>query len=237
MRLLLDELSSLLVHLDDVRAGSEILNVHSSLVALDVGRSCNHGTCKVVNGDTLNLLSCLNGNDVGSGVRINAQCACLVGESGVNVFPIESWDPYTSRIDLSDWQGKKVKLAFVYKMMGPTGNVAYLDDISVKQFTPPTGPVASLSMDRYQFRSMFIGEKYYSDAITLTNTGKDGLQITGIDCPAGFSTTIANPESVDLLMNQSINFRLSYQAALTSAVSGDVVFHTTGGDVKVAVTA
>ena len=165
------------------------------------------------------------------------QNSTMLRESGVNVFPIQSWDPYTSRIDLSDWQGKKVKLAFVYKMMGPTGNVAYLDDISVKQFTPPTGPVASLSMDRYQFRSMFIGEKYYSDAITLTNTGKDGLQITGIDCPAGFSTTIANPESVDLLMNQSINFRLSYQAALTSAVSGDVVFHTTGGDVKVAVTA
>ena len=65
-----------------------------------------------------------DGDLQGAETVFSIQNAKMLRESGVNVFPIQSWDPYTSRIDLSDWQGKKVKLAFVYKMMGPTGNVA-----------------------------------------------------------------------------------------------------------------
>ena len=161
----------------------------------------------------------------------------MLRESGVTAFPIDSWDIYTSRLDLSDWRGEKVQLAFVYKMLAPTGNLARLDDITVSQFTPATTPVASLSMDRYTFPQMYIGEKYYSDPITLTNTGADGLQITGIDYPEGFSSNIGDFSAINLLKNKSVMFNLSYTASMTSAAQGDVVFHTNGGDVKVAVNA
>ena len=42
------------------------------------------------------------------------QSQAMLKESGVLTYPITTWDPHTSKIDLSDWQGKKVKLAFVY---------------------------------------------------------------------------------------------------------------------------
>jgi len=160
----------------------------------------------------------------------------MLRESGVTVFPITTWDPHTSKVDLSDWKGEKVKLAFVYKMMAQTANIAWLDDISVKKFTPPTGPVPSVTLDRYDFKELYIGEKVYSEVITLTNVGKNGLRITGFDLPKGVSTTL-DAETVNLRSYDKVDFQLVYEAQMTSAASGDVVLHTTGGDVKIAVTA
>jgi hypothetical protein len=107
----------------------------------------------------------------------------MLRESGVTVFPITTWDLHISKIDLSDWKGEKVKLAFVYKMFTTSSNIAWIDDISVKKFTPATGPVASVSLDRYDFKEVYIGEKIYSEVITLTNIGKNGLTITGMELP------------------------------------------------------
>ena len=160
----------------------------------------------------------------------------MLRESGVMDFPIPGWSPYTAQVDLSDYKGEKVKLAFVYKMYAETSNVVWLDDVSVKKFTPASGPVASLSANRYIFPEMYIGEKMYSDVITLTNTGRDGLKVTGVDLPSGFSV---NRDFSDLTLDRykAVSFQIAYNAGLTTAASGDVVLHTNGGDVKVAVSA
>lgn len=160
----------------------------------------------------------------------------MLRESGVTVFPIDTWDLHISKLDLSDWKGEKVKLAFVYKMYTTSSNIAWLDDISVKKFTPATGPVASINLDRYNFGNVYIGEKMYSEIFTLTNVGKNGLTITGIELPEGISTTL-DPAGVDLRTYDKVNFQLAYFASMTSPATGDVIIHTTGGDVKIAFTA
>lgn len=156
----------------------------------------------------------------------------MLRESGVIVFPIDTWDRHTSKIDLSDWKGEKVKLAFVFKMLAPIGNIVWIDDITVKKFTPATGPVAQLSMDRYDFKDVYIGEKLYSEVFTLTNVGKNGLQITGMELPAGIGTTL-DAEKLNLRTYDEVAFQLFYEAQMTTPASGDIVLHTTGGDAKI----
>ncbi len=166
----------------------------------------------------------------------SVQSEQMLRESGVTVFPIDSWDLHTSKVDLSDWKGETVKLAFVYKMMQPISNIVWLDDISVKKFVPATGPVAVVNLDRYDFKDVYIGEKLFSEPITLVNTGKNGLQITGFELPNGLSTTL-DAASVNLRAYDEVDFQLVYDALMTSVASGDAIIHTTGGDVKIAFTA
>ena len=160
------------------------------------------------------------------------QSQAMLKESGVLTYPITTWDPHTSKIDLSDWQGKKVKLAFVYKMMTTIANVVWIDDVSVKQHTPDTAPIAVLSNDRYNFGDIYVGEKQYTEFITLTNQGKDGLQITGFDFPEGVGTTL-NPSEVNLDKYEKVTFRMIYNASLTSPATANAVIHTNGGDVTI----
>lgn len=181
---------------------------------------------RVVTGDNLK----------GAETIFSIQNEKMLRESGVMTFPIDTWSPNTARVDLSDFKGEKVKLAFVYKMYNETSNVVWLDDVSVKKFTPATGPVASLSTDRYTYPSMYVGEKMYSEVISLVNKGKDGLKVTGVDLPAGFEIN-GDLTGVTLDRFKSVDFQIVYRAALASAAKGDVVIHTNGGDVKVAVAA
>ena len=179
----------------------------------------------------------VTGGDLkGAETVFSIQSEEMLRESGVTVFPIETWDRHSSKVDLSDWKGEKVQLAFVYKMLTTSSNVVWLDDITVSQFTPATGPVAQLSMDRYSFGNVYIGEKLYSEVFTLTNTGKDGLKITGMDLPNGVGTTL-DAEAMNLRAYDQQTFQLYYEAAMTSAAKGDVVLHTTGGDVAIAIEA
>ena len=160
----------------------------------------------------------------------------MLRESGVTVFPIDAWDLHISKVDLSDWKGEKVKLAFVYKMYTQSSNVVWLDDISVKKFTPANGPVASINMDRYNFGNIYTGEKLYSEVFTLTNIGKNGLTITGMDLPDGINCTL-DPAKVNLRAYDKVNFQLSYTASMTTPAEGKAVIHTNGGDVVIEFTA
>lgn len=164
------------------------------------------------------------------------QNQAMLKESGVLTFPINSWDPHTSRLDLSDWQGKKVKIAFVYKMMTDIANVVWLDNVSVKQHTPSTSPVPVLSTDRYTFGDIYVGETFYTDFITLTNQGQNGLKVTGFDFPEGVGTTL-DPATVNLDRYESTTFRMSYTASLTSPATANAVIHTNGGDVTISLQA
>ena len=178
---------------------------------------------RVVTGDNL----------VGAETVFNTYDQQMLKEAGILEFPIDNWSPHTAKVDLSDFQGEKVRLAFVYKTYQTMANVVWLDDVLVKKFTPATAPVAKLSFDRYNFGTLYVGEKAWSDVIRLTNVGKKGLKITGIDLPAGLSTTL-DYEKVDLDVNEYVEFNLSYTALMTTPATGDVVFHTTGGDVSIA---
>lgn len=177
------------------------------------------------------------GDNLNSAVTMfSIQNEAMLRESGVTQFPIDTWELHTSKIDLSDFKGQKVKLAFVFKMLKEIGNIAWIDDITVKKFTPATGPVAQLSMDRYDFKKVYIGEKVYSDVFTLTNVGKNGLMINSIDLPNGVTTTL-NTAEINLRSYDKVAFQLAYEAQMTSAAAGTVVLHTTGGDVKIDIAA
>ncbi len=179
----------------------------------------------------------VTGDDLtGAETIFSIQNEKMLREAGIVDFPIDTWSPFTASIDLSEFKGEKVKLAFVYKMLTKTANVVWLDDVSVSKFTPATGPVAALNTERYAFPQMYIGEKMYSEVVTLRNTGKDGLTVTGVDCPAGFSLN-TDLSDVNLDRNKSISFQVVYNAQLASATQGDIVLHTNGGDGKLAVTA
>lgn len=143
---------------------------------------------------------------------------------------ISGWVTYSSYIDLSEYQGKKVKLAFVFVMFGETGNSVYVDNVKVEQFTPATAPIAKLSKRSYNFGDIYMGAKMYSEAITLSNDGKNGLKIEDIELPAGFSTTL-DPATVDLRKNESVSFNVAYHATQESVTSGAIVFKTNGGEV------
>lgn len=160
------------------------------------------------------------------------QNQAMLRESGVMTYPINTWDPRTSKLDLSDWKGKKIKIAFVYKMMTTIANVVWIDNVTVKQFTPATTPVAVLSTDRYTFGDIYVGEKFYTDFITLTNQGTNGLKVTGFDFPEGVSTTL-DPGQVNLDRYESATFRMGYEASLTSPAIANAVIHTNGGDVTI----
>ncbi len=157
-------------------------------------------------------------------------------ESGVVTYPWTGWQVYNSKLDLSEYQGKKVKVAFVYDLLKEKGNVVYLDNVTVKKFSPATGPKASLSRRQYSFGNVYVGSKVYSDAITLTNTGKSGLKITDIELPNGVTTTL-DKDAVDLKANETVDFQLIYLASLQSTADGKVVIKTNGGDVEIRVTA
>ena len=176
------------------------------------------------------------GNPATAETVFSIQNEQMLRESGVTVFPITTWDRHTSKIDLSDWKNKKVKIAFVFKMLKSIANIVWLDDVSVKKFTPATGPVASVNFSSYNFGQVYMGEKMFSEVITLTNTGKDGLKATGFTMPNGVSTNL-DVNTINLRKYDKVNFNLIYEASTSSAASGNAIIHTNGGDVSIAIQA
>ena len=156
-------------------------------------------------------------------------------ESGVS-YPFESWSIQTSKIDLSEWQGQKVKIAFVYKMLTTYANVVYLDNVFVKQAAPVTTPVAKIDKTSYDYGTVYLGEKFYSEQFRLQNVGKKGLKITSVELPQGVTMNI-DPAKVDLDATESTQFQFVYTAGLTTPTEGNAVLHTNGGDITIALKA
>lgn len=177
-----------------------------------------------------------DGNLEGAETIFSIQNEKMLRESGIGVFPITNWNPYSPKVSLADFKGSKVRLAFVYKLMTEEGNLVWLDDVTVKKFTPATTPQPRLSTNSFNYGDVYIGEKSYSDVISLTNTGTDGLTIESVDMPQGVSLTFS-PSDVNLGRYESLDFQVAYSAAMTTPAKGDVVFHTNGGDVTLALSA
>lgn len=165
---------------------------------------------------------------------------CGVPESQwPDYYIFDGWKWLPTSVSLSSLNGKKVKLAFVYLPLSTSTNILDIDEVKVSLFDAPTSPKAELSTYEYDFGNVYPGSKLYSDIITMSNVGLDGLKITSVDFPAGFSINYGNiaQDDIDLKFNEKLNFQLVYEPSLTSAASGNVVLHTTGGDVTVAVKA
>lgn len=160
------------------------------------------------------------------------QDPAILKESGVTSFPWTGWQVYHSEVDLSKWQGKTVKLAFVHKMFKETANVAYIDNVRVTQHTPVTTPKAQCTPLVYNFGDVYIGSKVYSEAFVLKNVGTNGLTVSEVvsDNP-DFSTTIV-PSEVKLDKNDSYTFYGVYKPTLTNAGRANVTIKTNGGDIK-----
>lgn len=178
----------------------------------------------------------------------------MVLESGIQptdytwyTVPWVGWQKYVSKIDLSPWIGQQVRIAFVYDITGAVGsysgkidavNSIEIDNIRVYPNDTPTSPVATPSVTRWDFGEVYIGSRSLSEVLKLTNTGTAGLQITGIEAPAGFNVVPDRELSeVNLKKNESFDFQIGYDASLTSAGSGKIVFKTNGVDAEIEVSA
>lgn len=164
-----------------------------------------------------------------------------VRDSGVPADPYgsyiwQNWAIHTSKIDLDAYQGKTIKIAFIYNLQKKVANIVYLDNISVKYHQALNGPIAELNQTRYEMPEMYIGEKRYSEVIQLKNVGKKGLKVLGYDAPDCI-TIPGDFSTVDLGINETAGFQIAYTASLTSPAEADVVLHTNGGDVTVHVVA
>lgn len=154
--------------------------------------------------------------------------------SGVTSF--KTWEQHHSKLDLSPFQGKKIRIAFVYDLLKKTGNSLWIDNVKVEQGAPVTAPVAQSSLMQYQFQKMYIGEKHYTEAFTLKNIGAKGLKVTGFEAPEGV-TLNADTAHINLDVNETARIQLAYKASLTSPTSGNAVIKTNGGNITIPYTA
>ena len=150
-------------------------------------------------------------------------------ESGVMEFPWTGWKIYESKIDLSAFKGKTVKVAFAYKLLKKLGNVVYIDDVRVKQFTPKTQPQIQCNKRSYNFGELYIGAKRYSEVITLKNTGTNGLTISEVKSDNKDFTTNIVKEDVNLDKNESYQFQVIYEPTLYSKPNGTIEIVSNGG--------
>jgi len=178
----------------------------------------------------------------------------MVLESGIQptdygfyTVPWVGWTKYVSKVDLTPWQGQQVRIAFVYEITGVTGsysgkidavNSIELDNIKVYANETATTPEATLSATRWNFGEVYVGSHTMSDVLTLTNTGTAGLKITDVVTPEGFNVVLDRPISeVNLKKNEALKFQIGYEASLTSAASGKIIFNTNGTGAEIEVSA
>ena len=162
-----------------------------------------------------------------SGVAPNAQGQLWSG-----------WQFHTSKIDLTPWKGKKVRVAFLYKANTDRANCIMLDNVKVEQFDAATTPLAQFSQNSWNFGDVYIGSKMYSQVLTLTNTGTNGLSITSVDVPDGFGVqSDRDLSAISLKKNEEAKIQIYYAPQLTSAAQGNIVFHGNFPDVSIAVSA
>ncbi|MCH5245418.1 MAG: choice-of-anchor J domain-containing protein [Muribaculaceae bacterium] len=161
----------------------------------------------------------------------------MVRNAGVG-YPWTAWTWNPSAINLTDWNGKTVEFAFVYRLLkaGPgSGNDIWLDDVSIVESQQITGPVASIAPDSYEFPTTYIGAKKYSDTMTLKNVGRDVLTVTGVKGLEGtdFGSTL-EAGAVSLKTGETYEFQFWYAPTTQGGARATAVVETNGGDVEVA---
>lgn len=159
----------------------------------------------------------------------------LVRNAGV-AYPWSAWVWNPSSINLTEWSGKTVQFAFVHCKLAPgsAGNDIWVDDVKIVSSKQITGPVAEVNPTSYIFPTTYIGAKKYSDPITLKNTGRDVLTVTGVSGLDGtdFGSTI-DPASVSLKTGDTYQFQFWYEPTINGGARTTATIKTNGGDINV----
>lgn len=136
----------------------------------------------------------------------------------------QGWADNLSTISLAKWKGKKVRIAFIHHLSESCTYPVYVDDVKVESFVAATQPEATLSTDKWDFGNVYVGSKMRSDVITLTNTGTDGLKISGVEGPEGFAVAFSAPlDDIDLKLNESVKLQIIYSPTVASAAEGRIL--------------
>lgn len=152
------------------------------------------------------------------------------------LFPWPAWTVNTSVLDLSQFRGQKIKIAFVHCLLIGglgKGNAIWLDDVLVERYEPITSPVVG-GTDMFVFNPIYIGADAYSDPMVIRNDGKGILEVTGISGLEGtdFSTNLV-PGEVSLKQLAEYEYNVIYTPTLTGSPTATMVVHTNGGDLTV----
>ncbi len=157
-----------------------------------------------------------------------------VEASGV-IFPWKQWTVYSPCIDLSAWKGKSVKFAFCYTSIDQaTLGWIKLDDIIVDRYVAPTPEVSGSTS--YIFENVYVGVKKQA-VLTLKNSGKDVLKVTGISGLDGtdFSTSLATEkDKIALRTDEEAKYYVFYNPTVTGKGSATLTIETNGGKLNVA---
>ena len=92
-------------------------------------------------------------------------------DSGIK-YPWTGWLKYTSLIDLTNYKGKSIKIAFVHCKLKPglgVGNDIKVDDILVQKYDPILNPQIESATSTYTFPVSYIGSKKYSEVLSFKN--------------------------------------------------------------------
>lgn len=162
----------------------------------------------------------------------------MVRESGVPevnygwyTVPWEGWAKNVSTLDLSQYAGKKIRIAFEYWYNGSNKlNSIELDNVKIFRSQAVDGPKPATSISEWDFGKVYVGSKMLSEVFTLRNSGKDLLTVSGYDASNGFSLICEKPASeISLRKNEEVRMQIVYDASMTSAATGNVTIHTNGG--------
>lgn len=157
-----------------------------------------------------------------------------VEASGV-IFPWMQWTVYSPCINLSEWKGKTVKFAFCYTSIEKaTLGWIKIDDIVVNKYAAPMPEVSGSTS--YIFENVYIGVKKQG-VLTLKNSGKDVLKVTGISGLDGtdFSTSLTTEkDKIALRTNEEAKYYVFYNPTATGAGTATLTIETNGGKLNVA---
>jgi hypothetical protein len=154
-------------------------------------------------------------------------------ENSYVTWPWPHFGHLTSKIDISAYKGKTIKVAFNY--VGKESDIANtfrLDAVKVQEYTPMSSPIIGGAPGNYAFKKTYVGQNIFSgNNFQIVNNGIGKLTITAIEGLEGtdFSTDL-KPEEVSLDPRQSKNFGIYYNPTKDGKTETDLKIKTNGGD-------
>lgn len=151
-------------------------------------------------------------------------------------WPWKAWEVYTPIINLSPWKNQKIKIAFWYHSIRKndytTGSIS-IDDVIVDKYTDEFKPEISGSTS-YKFVDVYVGVRKNSTPLTIKNTGREVLKITGLTGleNTDFSTSI-DPEKVALTQGEEYSYYVYYDPTETGKRSAVLQIQSNGGTLNV----
>lgn len=154
-------------------------------------------------------------------------------ENSYITWPWPHFGHLTAKIDISQYKGKTIKIAFNYiTKSSDSGNSFRLDAVKVQEYTPMSGPIVGGAPGNCSFDKAIEGQHIYSgDIFQLVNNGIGTLTVSSIEGLEGtdFSTDLV-PADVSLGEREVVNFGVYFNPSKEGATDTDLVIHTNGGD-------